>query len=395
MTEKANGDDLPPEWQNISLLRWGGKVLLEPDKEMKLYNTCPVDNFLWICYCWYLSFPDTLNFVKNSPLNIGRHFYEVISLLLSGSFDGAKVKWLSVCNETSYEGATKDGKMLNFYGTDAGLVYDTLSELFERSFDPECTSKNCPGNCKTVHYGCELIYIEGSSNLIEESIATWESGKNRNCPASSQNEPLDHLSYKKNDGYGTSGNPITKYECSGSLIYKNMAFKHTPPLIIFKISGDDLRNKIDDLSIIPHFMIVHGEYFVLAGITASIPNKDHFIAYIYHSKSGKYYYFDALAQTFSPIPRLSLKGDHLSLLVYFRSADGVKKVPSKCKTPAKWSKTKDESKKNRKIQTLELEKQKSETCAKNENTIPKKSAEEEVQKMRLRVQKSSKVNIKL
>ena len=55
-------------------------------------------------------------------------------------------------------------------------------------------------------------------------------------------------------------------------------------------------------------------------------------------------------------------------------------MPSKCKTPAKWSKTKDESKKNRKIQTLELEKQKSETYAKNANTIPKKSVEEEVQK---------------
>ena len=46
MTEKANGDDLLPEWQNISLLRRGGKVLLEPDKETKLYNTCPVDNIL-------------------------------------------------------------------------------------------------------------------------------------------------------------------------------------------------------------------------------------------------------------------------------------------------------------------------------------------------------------
>ena len=55
-------------------------------------------------------------------------------------------------------------------------------------------------------------------------------------------------------------------------------------------------------------------------------------------------------------------------------------MPFKCKTPAKWSKTKDESKKNRKIQTLELEKQKSETYTQNENTIPKKSVEEEVQK---------------
>ena len=152
-----------------------------------------------------------------------------------------------------------------------------------------------------------------------------------------------------------------------------MAFKHTPPLIIFKISGDDLRNKIDDLSIIPHFMIVHGEYFVLAGITASIPNKEHFIAYIYHSKSGKYYYFDALAQTFSPISHLSLKGDHLSLLVYFRSADGVKKVPFKCKIPAKWSKTKDESKKNRKIQTLELEKQKVKHIHKMKIPFPKRA----------------------
>ena len=54
--------DLPAEWQNISLMHWGGQVVEENGNEISLRNTCTVDNFLWITYCWYLSNPEALDF---------------------------------------------------------------------------------------------------------------------------------------------------------------------------------------------------------------------------------------------------------------------------------------------------------------------------------------------
>ena len=52
---------IPSEWKNIEVMEWGGHVLYEPGKGRALKNTCPIDNFLWICYCWYIINPDTFS----------------------------------------------------------------------------------------------------------------------------------------------------------------------------------------------------------------------------------------------------------------------------------------------------------------------------------------------
>ena len=63
----------------------------ETGKEISLRNTCTVDNFLWITYCWYLCHPETLEFIRYAELSSIINLGEVVSLLLSGTFDDAKV----------------------------------------------------------------------------------------------------------------------------------------------------------------------------------------------------------------------------------------------------------------------------------------------------------------
>ena len=82
---------LPAERQNINSMHWGGKIVAETGKEISLKNTCTVDNPLWIIYCWYLCYPDTLDFIRNSDLISVSNLYEVVNLMFSEKFDDAKV----------------------------------------------------------------------------------------------------------------------------------------------------------------------------------------------------------------------------------------------------------------------------------------------------------------
>ena len=97
---------MPNEWEGVPILHWGGEVCADYDKGIeKLYNTCTIDN-LWICRCWYLSNPCTLNYVQNSPTEVHNDFYDVLSLRQSGSYEDAK----------SFSGNT-----INSYGVDINI----------------------------------------------------------------------------------------------------------------------------------------------------------------------------------------------------------------------------------------------------------------------------------
>ena len=173
---------LPAEWQNITIMHWGGKIVAETGKEISLKNTCTVDNFLWIIYCWYLCYPDTLDFIRNSDLINVSNLYEVVNLMFSEKFDDAKVRWLSLTETSAYVGSSNDGNTLDFYGTHAGVAYAYIKDFSERKFEAKCTSSFCPGTKTDILRGCDIDYIPGSVNMIEESIAMWESGYHKKMP---------------------------------------------------------------------------------------------------------------------------------------------------------------------------------------------------------------------
>ena len=239
--------------------------------------------------------------IDESNLPVKECLSDTISLLLSGNFQDAKVRWLSICDKSLYIGEKKDGNLIDVYGTEAGMALGPLSTVFERTFDSSCTSPYCPGFKKRTINGTDLQFMAGSVDPIQEAIATWESGRSKKCPAIFTEEPETHSSFHKNANYGTTQNPNTKYECVGKVVFSEIRFKHPPPVLVFHVLIE-LSEKISDLSLIPKDIILHGEHFLLGGATVFLSRgTSHFVSCVYHSKTDMYYYFDALSNVFSAI----------------------------------------------------------------------------------------------
>ena len=132
--------------------------------------------------------------------------------------------------------------------------------------------------------------------------------------------PTDLSSFRANNDYGTKRRPVKNHECTGKIVYKNMKFKNTPPLLIFTVLRE-LAKKIENLSLIPSQILVHGETFFLGGCTVNIPRGSHYVAYIFHTPTKMFFYCDALKSHFSAISNDSLKDGIISLIIYFRKLE--------------------------------------------------------------------------
>ena len=159
-------EDLPEEWKNLTLMKWGGKVTLELGKEIVLSNTFPIDSLLWISNCWYNSNPEMLSTINEARLSVTECFSSAVSLMLSGNLGDAKVNWLSICDETAYEGLKKQGHLIDYWGTEVGMSHGPLSSLFERKFKSSCTSPRCLGFKNRSLHGTDLNFIKDSVDLV-------------------------------------------------------------------------------------------------------------------------------------------------------------------------------------------------------------------------------------
>ena len=62
---------LPVKWQNYRVMKWGGRICNDYlGKDIDIDNTCTIDNFLWICFCWYKSNPLSLCYFQNSDIDV-------------------------------------------------------------------------------------------------------------------------------------------------------------------------------------------------------------------------------------------------------------------------------------------------------------------------------------
>ena len=138
-------------------------------------------------------------------------------------------------------------------------------------------------------------------------MGIWNDKK---CPGTFEKEPLDHPLFRRNDNYGTEENPIIKFECSGNIIYEDIAFKIAPPILIYNVL-EDLSSRILDLAIVPKKITLNGENFDLGDVTVfRSEGEGHFSAYLFHAKTDSFYYFDALANVFSSGPDTSVESLH-------------------------------------------------------------------------------------
>ena len=207
-----------------------------------------------------------LSTTNEAHLSVTECFSSAVSLMLSGNFGDAKVKWVSICDETAYEGLKKQGHLIDYWGTEIGMSHGPLSSLFERKFKSSCTSPRCPGFKNRSLHGTN-DFIKDSVDLVQEAILLWESGYDKKCPGIFEKEPLDHPLFRRNDNYGTEENPIIKFECSGNIIYEDIAFKIAPPILIFNVL-EDLSSRILDLVIVPKKITLHA----LANVCSFAPD---------------------------------------------------------------------------------------------------------------------------
>jgi hypothetical protein len=81
--------------------RWGSTASLDGNIQVKLLNTCPIDNYLTIFYLYFNLYPDMYNLYPDmynqlalSSAQFAQYLTETVSQFRKGEFALGKVHWL-------------------------------------------------------------------------------------------------------------------------------------------------------------------------------------------------------------------------------------------------------------------------------------------------------------
>ena len=198
---------------------------------------------------------------------------EVIQLLLTSDFYGAKYHWSTKLCDLS---PTSANKIFNSFGTDKQHIMYPLRNIFCRSYQfASCSSEYCPLDRSILandSFSDVTLHFPDAetedSNCVNQSTKEWEQGTSTkaaiSCKGEFRGEPTHHNFISETD------NTRQIIRCSGWRKPLNMQFVSPPPFLIFDISSI-FRDQITDLSSIPHEIRVYGESYRLGGVTSYAP----------------------------------------------------------------------------------------------------------------------------
>ncbi|XP_070539591.1 uncharacterized protein C14orf28 homolog [Ptychodera flava] len=148
--------DIPP---------WGGQLYSE-DKDVKLMNTCPIDNCLtifyilqhqWVINIWMLPLDQA---VKDALAS-------VIAYFSNGQYAEGKWAWMSENIDFPERFLEKDGTV-NLYGNEGDLFVNRLKPLLSITLQSVCNSTNCPKKIsRNVFSTIVLSEPSTSDNFLE------------------------------------------------------------------------------------------------------------------------------------------------------------------------------------------------------------------------------------
>ena len=101
------------------IIPWGGEHFLSSDEKINMHHTCTIDNFLQILLVFYSLNIEQMQNLVSSVDPLFTTLCEVIQLLLTTDFYGAKYHWL-----------TTQLIILNSFGTDKQLIMYPLRNIF-------------------------------------------------------------------------------------------------------------------------------------------------------------------------------------------------------------------------------------------------------------------------
>ena len=105
----------------------GGEHFLSSGEKINMYHTCTIDNFLQILLVFYSLNIEQMQNLVSSVDPLFTTLCEVIQLLLTSDFYGAKYHWLTKLCDLS---PTSGNKILNSFGTDKQLIMYPLWNTF-------------------------------------------------------------------------------------------------------------------------------------------------------------------------------------------------------------------------------------------------------------------------
>ena len=131
-------------WEKVPIIPWEGEHFLSSGEKINMYHTCTIDNFLQILLVFYSLNIEQMQNLVSSVDPLFTTLCEVIQLLLTSDFYGAKYHWLTKLCDLS---PTSGNKILNSFGTDKQLIMYPLRNIFCRSYQfASCSSEYCPSD---------------------------------------------------------------------------------------------------------------------------------------------------------------------------------------------------------------------------------------------------------
>ena len=309
-------------WENLSVIPWGGEYHRNDAHTIRMINTCTIDCLLQILLTFYSLNIDQMQRLFLSDDSVSQTLSVVVQHLLTSDFSSAKYIWLSeLCN------LSPDSKnLINAYEDDKMISLYPLRFIFKRKYDiSTCSSKYCPlsENDNNVEiYSTTLHYPDVEcESLLDQSLREFEHGISSkdmiSCKAQFDQQP-DHDQY-----ISESNNGQDIIRCVGWQNPVGLTFIKKPPFLLFELSSL-FSIDITDLSMIPKDIYVYNDHYRFGGATSHVSSRSHYVGYVYLD-DGKCLLYDGLP-TINPVlrhyPKNVLYGE-LSLLVYFPVEAGV------------------------------------------------------------------------
>ena len=204
---------------------------------------------------------------------IVKQIREVVQLLLTDAFNGAKHYWLTeICTFSP-----DSNNIINSRGTDKNITLYHIRNIFQRQYKYICSSDTCPSKTTDVDFPsiiiCDMTLHkpnDGVGMSVERSIMEWELGTSAHalvsCKEKFSEEPNHSLYISEKDRGVSIG------RCSGWRNMSNISFVDNPPFLLFDIANTyrEIFLSLDD---IPRQVYVYGETYRLGGLTSFVERR--------------------------------------------------------------------------------------------------------------------------
>ena len=245
---------------------WGGTF-----GNVKLINTCPIDNFLTIVYLRLKDVPQTSKIISKLSNPWAKDFMSIERLFDQHEFTQAKIEWLRPFPQFNFSVASGT---IDVWGNEFDLFWQRCKSMLKSAAKSTCSSMQCPKKEEFLSAnGINLTEIssQGSAETyIEAAIREWQQPAPRQCgkefaklPSSSADAILGPPRLDL-----SSGHTFQPFVCNGVRTFGQRKFvpemPFALPIPLHHFASNGLITEPDQL---PDTLILQNKQYQLGGCT--------------------------------------------------------------------------------------------------------------------------------